>query len=68
MGRIRSWWNRVTSRFKLAWTYMPENKKMAYKILGLILAALFLANLSPRLLSLGFFIVVGYLMWIILKK
>ena len=66
--KVKTWWNGLASKFKLAWTYMPENKKLAYKILGLIMAAMILTSISPKLASLGFLLVVGYLFWVILKK
>ena len=67
-SKISSWWNNFTSRLKMAWSYMPENKKLAYKILGLILLAMILAGISPKLMGVGLILVVGYLMWIILKR
>ena len=67
-SKIKTWWNGIVSKFKLAWTYMPENKKLAYKILGLIMVAMILTSISPKLATLGFLLVVGYLFWVIFKK
>ncbi len=36
--------------------------------MGLIMAAMIRTSISPKLASLGFLLVVGYLMWIILKR
>ena len=47
---------------------MPENKKLAYKILGLIMVAMILTSISPKLATLGFLLVVGHLFWVIIKK
>ena len=67
-SKIKTWWNGLTSKLKLAWTYMPENKKLAYKILGLIMVAMILTSISPKLATLGFLLVVGHLFWVIIKK
>ena len=67
-SKIKTWWNGLASKLKLAWTYMPENKKLAYKILGLIMVAMILTSISPKLATLGFLLVVGYLFWVIIKK
>ena len=67
-SKMKPWWNGLISKFKLAWTYMPENKKLAYKILGLIMVSMVLTSISPKLASVGFLLVVGYLFWVIFKK
>ena len=67
-SKIKTWWNGLASKLKLAWTYMPENKKLAYKILGLIMVAMILTSISPKLATLGFLLVVGHLFWVIIKK
>ena len=66
-SKIVSWWNTVSYRIKAIWAYVPEDKRIAYITLGLVMFAMILTRLSNRLSSAGFIMVVSYLMWIILK-
>jgi len=66
--RIKDWWTRTTAQYKTAWAYMPETKKLAVKVMGLIAAVMILSGISPKLLPLGLLAVAGYLSWIILKR
>jgi len=68
LSRIKDGWSRFTAQSKTAWTYMPAEKKLAYKIMGLMVLVLALNSISPKLYTLGVILVVGYLSWIILRK
>ena len=68
LSKIKGWWSRTTAGFKNAWTYMPENKKLATKILGLMCAIMLLTSFAPKLFPLGLLAIMGYLTWIILKR
>ena len=65
---IKSWWTKTSAGLKTAWTYMPENKKLASKILGLMCAVMLLTGISPKLFPLGLIAIMGYLTWIIVKR
>jgi len=66
--KIKDWWQRTTVGMKTAWTYMPGTKKLAVKIMGLLLVTMILTSISPKLLPLGLFIVVIYLGWYVMKR
>jgi len=68
LGRIKDWWTRFTAALKTGWAYMPETKKLAYKVLGLLMAGMILTSISPKLLPVGILLIGGYLSWIIIKK
>lgn len=67
-GKVGDWWKRTTVNFKTVWSYLPSDKKLAYKILGILAAISVLSAIFPRLLSLGFLVLGFYLMWFILKR
>ena len=67
-GKVGDWWKRTASNFKMAWSYLPADKKLAYKILGILAAISVLSAVFPRLLSLSFLVLGLYLMWFILKR
>lgn len=66
--KVKDWWSRTSAGLKTAWTYMPENKKLATKILGLMCAVMLLTSFAPKLFPLGLLAIMGYLTWIILKR
>ncbi len=67
-SRIGDWFKKQTTMFKTAWSYMSADKKLAYKVLGLIMVTMILTSFSPKLLAVGLGGTVGYLIWQILKK
>lgn len=68
LSRIKNWWQRTKDKYKTAWSYMPETKKLATKILGMMLALTILSSIWPKLFSLGLLLIVGYLGWILIKR
>lgn len=68
LSKIKGWWSRTIAGFKTAWTYMPENKKLATKILGLMCAIMLLTSFAPKLFPLGLLAIMGYLTWVIVKR
>ena len=66
--KLKDWWSRTSDRLKTAWTYMPENKKLATKILGLMFAVMLLTSFAPKLFPLGILAIMGYLTWIIVNR
>jgi len=67
-GKVSNWWERFSATFKRTWSYMPENKRLAYIVLGLIFLSMLLISVSPKLMPLGFIAIVGYLTWVIFKS
>lgn len=67
-SKIKDWWSRTTDGLKTSWSYLPENKKLATKILGLMCAVMLLTSFAPKLFPLGLLAIMGYLTWIILKR
>lgn len=67
-SKVKDWWSRTSAGLKTAWTYMPENKKLATKILGLMCAVMLVTGFAPKLFPLGLLAIMGYLTWIILKR
>ncbi|MCI2082384.1 MAG: hypothetical protein LKJ93_04265, partial [Bacteroidales bacterium] len=55
-------------RMKSVWNYLPDKKKLAYIVLGLIIVVMILASISPKLLIFGLMAIALYLFWIIFKK
>jgi len=68
IGKVKAWWNRTTSRLKMAWTYLPETKKLALKILALLWGIMILISAFPKLFTYGFLILLAYLTWVVLKR
>lgn len=67
-SKVKDWWKRTSDKYRTAWSYMPENKKLATKILGMMLALMILTSIWPKLFSLGLLLIIGYLGWIVLKR
>jgi hypothetical protein len=67
-SKVKDWWRRTSDKYKAAWSYMPENKKLATKILGLMCAVMLVTSFAPKLFPIGLLAVMGYLTWIILKR
>ncbi len=67
-SRIGDWFKKQANMFKTAWSYMSADKKLAYRILGLIMVTMVLTSFSPKLLAVGLGGTVGYLIWQIFKK
>lgn|SRR5574344_856707 len=68
ISNVRFWWGNFVSRTRYMWKCLPEKKQLAYKVLGLVFIATLLPIISVKLTSLGLFIIVGYLFWVILKR
>lgn len=66
-GLKNSWLN-FKSKMKMAWSYMPENKRLAYKVLTALCVVALLSLISPKILSIGLLVVSGYLCYVIFKK
>lgn len=67
-SKVKNWWRRTSGRYKTAWSYMPEDKKLATKILGMMLALMILTGFWPKLFSVGLLLIIGYLGWIVLRR
>ncbi|MBR1782751.1 MAG: hypothetical protein IJ753_04450 [Bacteroidales bacterium] len=67
-SKVKGWWSRTIAGLKTSWTYMPENKKLATKILGLMCAVMLLTGFVPKLFPVGLIAIIGYLTWIIVKR
>ena len=67
-GGIRGWWQSTMARYRASWQMMPPTKQLASRILTIIAVSLLLSLLFPRLIVLGMMVVVGYLLWVVLKK
>lgn len=65
---LKNSWANFKSKMKMAWTYMPENKRLAYKILIALLVISLLSFISPRILSIGLLLLSAYLCYTIFKK
>lgn len=65
---FREKWTLIKAAARSAWQYMPEKKRSAYKILGVLLLVLLLVSISPIILSIGILALAIYLVSIILKK
>ena len=65
---MKAWWLRASAGLKTAWTYLPENKKLATKILALMCAVMLLTSFAPKLFPIGILAIMGYLTWIIVKR
>ena len=61
-------WHILKNSIRYSWQCLPENKRLAYKILGILLLIVLLIRISPRLVSLGLLILAGYLFFVIVKK
>jgi len=68
LARIKDWWSRTTMQYKTAWNYLPEEKKLAVKVMGLLAATMLLTAISPKLLPIGLIGLVGYLGWVVMKR
>ena len=64
LGALREWWQRWQPR----WQSLPADKRMAVRMLLIIVALLLLTLLSPRLLLLGLTGLVIYLLYIVWKR
>ncbi len=67
-AKVKAWWLRASAGLKTAWTYLPENKKLATKILALMCAVMLLTSFAPKLFPIGILAIMGYLTWIIVKR
>lgn len=65
---FREKWALIKTAARTAWQYMPEKKRTAYRILGVLLLVLLLLSISPIVLSVGLLALSIYLVFIILKK
>lgn len=65
---FREKWALIKTAARTAWQYMPEKKRSAYKILGVLLLVLLLVSISPVVLSVGLLVLAIYLVSVILKK
>lgn len=64
---IKEKWTRIKSQYKTVWTHLPDTKKLALKVTGLLTIAISLSAISPKLLPWGLMAIVGYLGWIVVK-
>jgi len=67
-GKVGERWRKSTSDLKTVWGFIPADKKLAYKVLGLLAALSILSAFFPKLLSVGILAIGLYLMWFILKR
>jgi hypothetical protein len=59
---------RKNNKYKTAWSYLPADKKLAVKVMGLVTVIMILTSISPKLLPLGLIALVGYLGWVVMKR
>lgn len=55
-------------RLSYAWQYVPAQKKLAYKILLLLLVVMLISAFIPKVTYFGLLAVAAYLLWYIYKK
>lgn len=65
---LKTSWNNYKSRVKMAWGYLPENKKLAFKIISILMVIMLLSAIYPKIMSLGLMGLGCYLFWILLRK
>lgn len=65
---LKTTWQNLKSKFNMFWNYMPEKKKMAYKILLLLCVFSLLSLIWPKLMSIGLYFLFGYLVYVIVKR
>ncbi len=65
---LRNSWNNFKEKLKMAWGFMPENKRLATKLLLFLCIVMVLTAIWPKLISFGFAALSVYLFWIIVKK
>ena len=76
MGRLGEWWNqRVLPKWqswrtgrKAAWNAMPQNKRLAARLLMFFGALGLIAIIAPWLFGIGLLGIIGYLCWVLIKK
>lgn len=66
-GLRTTWWN-IKSRFRMTWEHLPENKRLAYKMLLSLLLILTVSAFWPPFFRIASFLLIGYLFWVILKR
>jgi hypothetical protein len=55
-------------RLSYAWQYVPAQKKLAYKLLLLLLVVMLISAFIPKATYFGLLAVAAYLLWYIYKK
>lgn len=68
ISKLSQKWSSFKSKAKFAWGAMSDVKKLAVKVMGLLLLASILTAISPKLYGLGLFIIFGYLLWTLSKR
>lgn len=76
MGSLGEWWHQrvlpkwqqMTSRRRAAWQAMSPEKRMASRTVLILSALLLVSILLPGLFILGLMALMGYLIWVVLKK
>lgn len=58
----------IVNKFKIAWGYMPENKRLAYKILLALSFLLAISTFWEKGLFWGVFCLGCYLFWILFRR
>ena len=65
---LRERWELLKPAIRTAWQYMPEKKRTAYKILGILLLLMLLAAIAPKLMELILLLLAGYMLYTIFRK
>lgn len=65
---VKNSWENVKSQYKMAWSYMPQDKKLALKILGALALLLIFTAFLPKFSAIGVLIIAGYLFWVLFKR
>lgn len=68
LERAGQWWRRRKEAARAFWSVQPKDKKLAFKVLGILVATDFLVLLSPRLLPVGLFATGLYLVWYLARR
>lgn len=76
VGRTGEWWKqRVLPKWqtyrakrKATWQALPPEKRIAARLLTFIALLLLLISIAPWLLSIGLLAIIGYLVWVLMRK
>ena len=65
---VKNWWNRTKGMFSYSWSALPDTKKLASKLLGILMLIMLLTSFAPKLFPLGMIALVGYLTLVIIRR
>lgn len=65
---LKNSWNNFKAKMKMAWGYMPDKKKLAFKLLGGLALVSIISMIWPKFMPIGVTILTIYLCYVIIKK